>query len=195
MNKLYDRIFFENDTTPALNETNLNAISKAIDDIDDRVVELGTDVLETVPHLQELAEEIEEYLPAIEEAGPNALIAEGMAVGKQNGEDVGPESEYYHNNAKYYSQLANPTALANMSDVNVEGVTDGKVLKYDGVSAKWIPGEGGGSASVATLSDVTLSTLSDGDVLVYDNVTSKWVNSNVIGNISSALDAINGEVV
>ena len=49
MNKLYDPITFHNNTTPALNETNLNAMSQAIDDIDDRVIELGADVLETVP--------------------------------------------------------------------------------------------------------------------------------------------------
>ena len=36
MDKLYNKIVFHNDTSPALNETNLNAMSKAIDDIDDR---------------------------------------------------------------------------------------------------------------------------------------------------------------
>ena len=34
--KLFDRIFWHNNTTPAINEDNLNAMSKAIDDIDDR---------------------------------------------------------------------------------------------------------------------------------------------------------------
>lgn len=60
MNKLYDLITFHNDTTPALNETNLNAMSQAIDDIDDRVIELGTDVLETVPEILEKYADIEE---------------------------------------------------------------------------------------------------------------------------------------
>ena len=41
MEKLYDRIDFHNDTTPALNETNLNAMSKGIDDIDDRLINVA----------------------------------------------------------------------------------------------------------------------------------------------------------
>lgn len=41
MVKLFNRIFFSNGTTPALNATNLNAMSKAIDDIDNRVIEIA----------------------------------------------------------------------------------------------------------------------------------------------------------
>lgn len=51
--KLFQRIFWHNDTTPALNEDNLNAMSKAIDDIDDRVIQLGGDALEAVPQIQQ----------------------------------------------------------------------------------------------------------------------------------------------
>lgn len=58
--KLFQRIFWHNNTTPAINEDNLNAMSKAIDDIDDRVIELGSDVMEKVPELEDLAEQLEE---------------------------------------------------------------------------------------------------------------------------------------
>lgn len=60
MDKLYNKIVFHNDTSPALNETNLNAMSKAIDDIDDRVIDLGADVLEKVPEIIEIFEDVEE---------------------------------------------------------------------------------------------------------------------------------------
>ena len=60
MEKLYDRIIWHNNTTPALNETNLNLMSKAINDIDDRVVELGGDILEKVPEIEETFEQVEE---------------------------------------------------------------------------------------------------------------------------------------
>lgn len=60
MNKLYDLITWHNDTTPALNEDNLNAMSEAIDDIDDRVIELGGYVLETVPEIQNLVNALEQ---------------------------------------------------------------------------------------------------------------------------------------
>lgn len=41
MEKLYDRIDFHNNAAPALNESNLNAISKAIDDIDNRLIKVA----------------------------------------------------------------------------------------------------------------------------------------------------------
>lgn len=59
MEKLYDRIDFNNNTTPALNETNLNAMSKAIDDIDDRVIEIAGDVLVVVPEILDKYADIE----------------------------------------------------------------------------------------------------------------------------------------
>lgn len=46
--KLFTRIFWHNNTTPALNEDNLNAMSKAIDDIDDRVIEREGTIMESV---------------------------------------------------------------------------------------------------------------------------------------------------
>lgn len=40
----------------------------------------------------------------------NALKAEGFAVGKRAGTDVGSDSPYYHNNAKYFSEQASSNA-------------------------------------------------------------------------------------
>ena len=59
MNKLYDRIDFVNNTTPALNETNLDLMSKAIDDIDDRVIDIADDVLVVVPEILDKYADIE----------------------------------------------------------------------------------------------------------------------------------------
>lgn len=59
MNKLYDFIEWHNNTTPAINETNLNAMSQAIDDIDDRVIDIAGTVLETVPELEGMIDEVE----------------------------------------------------------------------------------------------------------------------------------------
>lgn len=58
LSKLFQRIFWHNNTTPAINEDNLNAMSKAIDDIDDRVIDLGDDVLEKVPIIIEKYDDI-----------------------------------------------------------------------------------------------------------------------------------------
>lgn len=51
-------------------------------------------------------------------ASTNGLKAEGYAVGKQNGTDVSSESDYYHNNARYYAEIArslsaNPPYIGN----------------------------------------------------------------------------------
>lgn len=48
MDKLFDRIEFKNDSAPALNEDNLNLISKAIDDIDNRVIDIYVTVEESL---------------------------------------------------------------------------------------------------------------------------------------------------
>ena len=60
MNLLYDRIYWHNDTTPALNESNLNSMSKGIADIDARVVELAGAILETIPELQDMVDRVDE---------------------------------------------------------------------------------------------------------------------------------------
>jgi len=60
MNLLYDRIYWHNDTTPALNESNLNSMSKGIADIDARVVELAGAILETIPQLEDDIAEVQE---------------------------------------------------------------------------------------------------------------------------------------
>lgn len=57
--KLYEQIVWHNGTTPALNEDNLNSMSQAIDDIDDRVIEIASTVMEDVPALEEALEEVE----------------------------------------------------------------------------------------------------------------------------------------
>ena len=67
MIKLFERIFWHNNTTPAINEDNLNAMSKAIDDIDNRVIELGADVLEKVPSIENYLEQAEELVEDVRE--------------------------------------------------------------------------------------------------------------------------------
>jgi hypothetical protein len=71
MNKAYDRIYFHNGTTPALNESNLNAMSKGIDDIDTRVVELAGNILETIPQIQAYLEQAQDIEEALEQLSQN----------------------------------------------------------------------------------------------------------------------------
>ena len=142
--KLFERIFWYNNTTPAINETNLNAMSKGLSDVDDRLISLAGTIMEDVPQIIEDMATIETGLETVGQAVTDAqtaasdadadrLVSEGYAVGKQNGVDVPSTSPYYHNNAKYYSQVAPPTAAAHVSydnsqshlaATNVQGAVD-----------------------------------------------------------------------
>lgn len=53
-----------------------------------------------------VSELVEQATAASEVAIDSSYKAEGFAVGEQGGVPVGPDSPYYHNNAKYYSNLA-----------------------------------------------------------------------------------------
>ena len=174
MNKLYDLITFHNGTTPDLNEDNMNAMSQALDDIDDRVVSLGGAVLEVIPDLEDMlsnAEELEQYRNDAVEAEGNA---EAYAVGTRGGDPVGPSDPAYHNNAKYYSEQTDPTAFANMSDVDFDNLQNGQVPVWNATARKWKNGSGGGGGGTAA--DVS-----------YDNTSSGLSASNV----QTAIDEVN----
>ena len=67
MNKLYNRIYWHNNTVPAINEDNLNAMSQAIDEIDSRVVDMAGAVSEDIPELEEALQEAQELIASLEE--------------------------------------------------------------------------------------------------------------------------------
>ena len=71
LSKLFQRIIFHNNTTPAINEDNLNAMSKAIDDIDNRVILIGDDVVTVIPQIQAYLEQAESIVEAVEELSQN----------------------------------------------------------------------------------------------------------------------------
>jgi hypothetical protein len=60
-------------------------------------------------------------------------------------------------------------ALGSLSDVDVTGVEDGQALVYDDATSTWIPGEGGGGASV-TVSTTAPAEAEIGD-LWYDSTS------------------------
>lgn len=60
MNKLYNPIEWANGTTPAINEDNLNAISQGLSDVDDRVISLAGTIMEDVPEVKQMLEDVED---------------------------------------------------------------------------------------------------------------------------------------
>ena len=129
MNKLYDRIYWHNNTTPALNESNLNSMSKAIDDIDDRVIQIADEVVDDIADIHQWHDETYQYRQDAEQyasdaqgyasnaqgyassASNSATSADGYAedseawaVGKRDGTDVPSSDPTYNNNSKYYAE-------------------------------------------------------------------------------------------
>ena len=120
--KLFQRIFWHNNTTPAINEDNLNAMSKAIDDIDDRVIELGSAVMEAGTYVEEAKEAAED--------------SEAWSQGTRNGVPVDSTDPTYHNNSKWYSEHLQ-TDIGNLNDVEITDPEDGQGIIYDAEARKW----------------------------------------------------------
>ena len=122
MNKLYDRIIWYNNTTPALNQSNLNDMSKAIDDIDDRIIELAADVLGASEYAREAKESAED--------------SEAWAQGTRNGVEVSSDDPTYQHNSKWYSEHLQ-TNIGNLNDVEITDPEDGQGIIYDAEEQKW----------------------------------------------------------
>ena len=58
--------------------------------------------------------------------------------------------------------------LAGLTDVDVTGVTDGQVLKYDEDNDEWIPANDQSATSLGNLDDVSITTPADREALIYD---------------------------
>ena len=136
MNKLYDLITWHNNTTPAINETNLNAMSEAINNIDDRVIDIADLIVTVVPQVQALLDDAEQLVEDCEE---HAEDSEAWAVGQRNGQDVPSSDPTYQNNAKWYSEHLQ-TNIGNLNDVDITNPTDGDALVYDPISGHWVNG-------------------------------------------------------
>lgn len=77
--KLFQRIFWHNNTTPAINEDNLNAMSKAIDDIDDRVIEREGTIMEAVAQATSAASDAADSAEAAAQSATSALNSASRA--------------------------------------------------------------------------------------------------------------------
>ena len=83
--------------------------------------------------------------------------------------------------------------LAGLTDVDVTGVTDGQVLKYDDDTGEWQPANDQSATSLGNLDDVSITTPADRESLIYDS--GNWVNDNLtksdvgLGNVDNTSDA------
>lgn len=115
--------------------------------------------------LAQIITEVEADAQAAEESAEDA---EAWAVGERNGVPVTSGDETYENNAKYWANQANPTALANMSDVDITSPTDNQVLIYDANSGMWVNGATSGSGDMEKSVYDSASTVENaGGIVAY----------------------------
>jgi hypothetical protein len=70
-----------------------------------------------------------------------------------------------------------PEDLEDLADVNISGLTNGQILRYDSTTGKW-ENTDQGNLDLNDLNDVSIVSPSNGQVLVYNSSTSKWENSS-----------------
>ena len=75
---------------------------------------------------------VEETEESAQAAAADALKAEGYAVGKQGGQDVGSGSPYYHNNAAYFAGEASGSATAAGTAQTAAETAQGKAEQAQG---------------------------------------------------------------
>ena len=138
MNKLYNRIYWQNNTTPALDETNLNQMDLALNLLDDRVIEIADLIVVVVPQVQQMLDQAEQLVEDCEE---HAEDSEAWARGTKNGVPVPSDAEQYQNNAKWYSEHLQ-TNIGNLNDVEITNPVEGDALIYEPTTQKWVNGEG-----------------------------------------------------
>lgn len=118
-------------------------------------------------------------------ATTQALKSEGYAVGEQNGSPVGNTSPYYHNNSKYYSQIAkagadvitNNLSAINNLDTNMSDIND----VADDITNV-----------VAVAGDLTNIDSVAGDLTNIDAVNSNKTNIDTVAGISSDVTTVAG---
>lgn len=138
-------------------------------------------------------------------ADSKAKIAEGYAMGTQDGVDVGPDSPYYQNNAKYYSEQADvdgrveqlsesvsdlkntlneqQTEIDNKYDKVYTSGTDGTLTDSDNGLLKNLIVKGNAEQKSTSGKNLFINEVwkdgydtSSGTVAIYDYVTYKLVN-------------------
>lgn len=70
-------------------------------------------------------------------------------------------------------------AVEDLTNVEIDNLSDGQVLEWNATTQKWenANGGGGGASDLDDLSDVEITNPTNGQVLAFNSTTSKWENS------------------
>ena len=77
------------------------------------------------------------------------------------------------------STTSGVSALENLTDVDLDDLADGQILKWDATEEKWVnTSEAEVRTQLSQLTDVELTDLEDGQTLKWDATEEKWVNGD-----------------
>lgn len=110
---------------------------------------------------EEFAELMASYASIAQDVSAESRVAEGYALGKQNGVDVGDQSPYYHANAKYHAEQA--AASASAAAESARTLTIDPTLTHSGQAAD-------AKAAGDEISDLKKYLMSE-DTFVNDNLS------------------------
>ena len=70
-------------------------------------------------------------------------------------------------------------SVSNLTDIDIDDLEDGQILKYNGTTHKWENATAGSvDTNLSDLNDVNLSSLTDGQIIVWDATAGRWKNAN-----------------
>lgn len=85
---------------------------------------------------------------------------------------------------KALKDLIDGLNIDDLNDVDIDTLSDGQVLVYDGDNSKWINVSLDIHTSLSDLDDTQITTPLSGQILQYDG--SKWINASIAGGINYA---------
>jgi hypothetical protein len=83
--------------------------------------------------------------------------------------------------------------LSQLSDVDIDSLSNGQILKWDATNLKWINANESGGTTIDELNDigdVDIKNPSNGQGLIYDADNDKWINGNVASAMASLTDVV-----
>lgn len=199
--KLFQRIFWHNNTTPAINEDNLNAMSKAIDDIDDRVIEREGTIMEAVANANTSAlnaaqseANAQNYASQASSAATNAInantAAQTAATNAANSATSAANSATTATNKA--TEAAEASTSANTNALKAEGYAVGKQngsdvssgSPYYHANAKYY------ADKASDLNENPPYIGANGNWYVYDITTGAYVDSGVDASITVTMEDV-----
>lgn len=207
MQKVYDRIDFSNNAAPALNETNLNAMSKGLDDLDNRVLELANGVLEVLPQLRSYLDNSTDLITALEtlsthppyigangnwyvwntatsqfvDSEVDASITVNIADITIIDYDQSPRITNTGTNTDpiFHLYLPRAAGVESIEKTRTENNVDTYTITFeDGFTSTFQITNGIGS-SLSAMPDTNIVAPTAGQILIYNATTHKWENETI----------------